>query len=132
MVSLAVSASATQADTGLFVVADFNQDNQNQLGGYHNKFERAPSSARAEFTDAVFRGGSGKSLQIQANKQANGFCGAWMHFFDFRADNATYFDTRPYAYLSLWVKGEEGGETFVIKLAALFAFYPKVRLPGIG
>ena len=39
-------ASAAKGGGGdLVLIADFNQGVQNRLGGYHNKFEAAPSRA---------------------------------------------------------------------------------------
>lgn len=114
--SLLLPAAVTNASDFL-LVADFNQGNQNALGGYFNKFERTPSKASVGLTEFVSRGNVGKSLEIKVSKSQDGYCGAWMHFFDFRADNKEYLDASEYKYLSLWVKGKEGGESFAIKIA---------------
>lgn len=99
------------------MVDDFNQGNQNRLGGYFNKFEKIPSSAIVTPTKDVFRGDSGKSLRVTAKKGAGGYCGMWMQFFDFKAEEKSFLNVYEYAYLSFWVKGEQGGEKFIIKLA---------------
>ncbi len=101
----------------VLVVADFDGDIQNRLGGYHNVFQRAPSRAWSLCVKETCRGSGGRSLQLRADRQAGGFCGLWMHFFDFRADAPAWFDSRPYRYLSFWIKGESGGEPLEIKLA---------------
>lgn len=113
--SVASGAGGTPGD--LVLIADFNQGVQNRLGGYHNKFEAGPSRANTAMSPDVFRGDSGRSLRIDAHRAASGFCGAWVHFFDFRASEPHYFDATSYPVLSFWVKGEKGGETFLVKLA---------------
>lgn len=67
--------------------------------------------------DDVFRGREGRSVRIAAERAESGFCGYWIHFFDMRAVEKTYFDAARYEYLSFWVRGAEGGEDFLIKLA---------------
>lgn len=106
-----------QSTLGLLLVDDFNRGNQNNLGGYYNKFEKIPSSAIVGPTEDVYRGEAGKSLKISVKKANVGFCGAWLHLFDFRADKKNFLNAYGYEYLSFWVKGEKGGEKFVIKLA---------------
>ena len=101
----------------ILLVTDFNKGNQNTLGGYFNKFERDASTATVDLTRSAFRGETGKSLEIVAQKGKNGYCGAWIQFFDFRSENRQYFDASPYTYLSFWVKGKQGGEKFSVKIA---------------
>ena len=108
---------AAKGTTDVLVVADFNQGNQNALGGYFNKYEQSPSKATVSLTTAEFHGTDGKSFKVKAKKNKDGFCGAWMHFFDFRADNKKFLDAFKYGYMSFWVKGEKGGENFSINLA---------------
>jgi hypothetical protein len=112
----ALNLTAYEAPDAL-MIADFNKGNQNTLGGYFNRFERDPSTAAVSLTTSVFRGDDGKSMEIRAQKDLEGFCGAWIHFFDFRIEDRKYFDAAPYAYLSFWVKGEQGGEKFSVKIA---------------
>jgi hypothetical protein len=101
----------------ILMIADFNTGNQNALGGYFNKFERDTSTATVDLTRSIFRGDDGKSLEIVAKKGEDGFCGAWIQFFDFRSENRKYLDASPYTYLSFWVKGKQGGEEFSVKIA---------------
>jgi hypothetical protein len=115
LVLLVVTVAFGQSSAVL--VDDFNDDVQNRLGGYRNTFQRAPSTARAIRVADVFRGRTGRSLQIKADRQEDGFCGLWIHFFDFRHPAPTYFDCRDYQYLSFWVKGAVGDEHVLVKLA---------------
>ncbi len=112
-----IPPSLSAADTNVRPVWDFNSGIQNQLGGYYNKFERSPSRSSTFLSDTVYRGGGGRSLRVSANREAAGFCGVWMHLFDFRAEPRKYLDARDYVMLSFWVRGESGGEEFVVKLA---------------
>ncbi|MFW2478910.1 MAG: hypothetical protein ACN4GF_02095 [Lentimonas sp.] len=112
----AFKSTASEAPEAL-MMADFNKGNQNALGGYFNRFERDPSKATVGLTRAVFLGDNGKSMEVRAQRHLEGFCGAWIHFFDFRIEDRKYFDASPYAYLSFWVKGEKGGEKFSVKIA---------------
>ena len=117
ILALTACANAQQDPDKLFLVADFNNDIQNYAGGYYNKFERAPSTSSTFLMNSVARGSGGKSLRVKANKGSDGFCGVWIQFFDFKSPTKKYFDTTKYKYLSFWVKGEKGGEDFLIKLA---------------
>lgn len=99
------------------MIDDFNLGIQNLLGGYRNTFQSSPSSASSLLVSDVFRGHSGQSLRVEVNKQTEGFCGMWIHLFDFREPGHGYFDTRRYEYLSFWVRGEKGGEDFVVQMA---------------
>ncbi len=63
----------------------------------------------------VQRGPSGKSLRIEATRGESGFCGVWVHLFDFRASSPKYFDVTRYSHLSLWVKGNPS--SFSIRFA---------------
>lgn len=101
-----------------FAVVDcFDQAVQNELRGYRSVFEQSPSRASALRVDHVFRGAGGRSLRVTASKREAGFCGLWVHLFDMRAKRPRYFDARDYGFLSFWVKGERGGESFHIRLA---------------
>ena len=99
------------------VVDDFSEPVQNRLGGLRDVYQAQASSAKLQRSQEIYRGQSGASLCIQADKRAEGFCGAWIHFFDMRQAQRKYFDATPFAYLSFWVKGQAGGEVFTIKLA---------------
>lgn len=112
-----IASPAVAENEKVLVIADFDDNIQNSLGGYYNKFEAGGSTASTFLSAEVFRGRGGRSLRLVTDRARDGFCGWWMHLFDFRADEVKYFDARPYRYLSFWVKGENGGETFSINLA---------------
>ena len=117
LAGLLVLNIAAKGSSDALVIADFNKGNQNALGGYFNKYERNPSKATVGLTTSVFNGNDGKSLKIKSTKKEEGFCGAWIHLFDFRADDKKFLDASAYEYLSFSVKGAKGGETFSVKLA---------------
>ena len=100
-----------------FVVAELSGGNQNRLGGYFNVFQRAPSSARF---DIDRRGHGRRTLCLSYERAASGFCGFWMHFYDFVREASgprSYLDAGELGYLTLWVRGREGGERLRLKLA---------------
>lgn len=120
LVLLGVSQSCVYADetpAGLVLIADFDDGIKNRVGGYYNRFERTPSAASTFLASDVRRGAGGKSLRVTVDRRDSGFAGVWMHLFDFRRKPPQYFDARPYAYLSFWVKGDQGGEHFTVKIA---------------
>lgn len=118
---IAVSATGVQGreqPKGLLLVADFNDKIQNRLDGYYNKFEQSPSTASTYLVQFPRRGQGGRCLRVTGNRRDEGYCGVWLHLFDFRAQGPRqYFDARDYNVLSFWVRGQKGGEPFTIKLA---------------
>ena len=108
---------AAAGDDAVRLADDFNGDIQNALAGYRNPFAARPSTAKSLRTAEVCRGSDGRSLRLEIDRRAAGFCGQWIHLFDMRADAPTFFDARVYSHLSLWVKGERGGERFDVQLA---------------
>lgn len=114
---LLLLAGRAYAQPSSVLVDDFNDDVQNELGGYRSTFAADPSTVAAMRVDDVFHGAGGRSVRITANRADAGFCGYWIHFFDMRAVEKRYFDASRFAYLSFWVRGAEGGEDFLIKLA---------------
>ena len=99
------------------LVDDFDHGVQNQLLGYRNVFQAKPSAAVASRVNREYRGNFGRSMCVAVDKRDQGFCGLWVHFFDFRSPSRDYFDSTKYLYLSFWVKGAKGGEDFVVKIA---------------
>lgn len=100
----------------MVLVEDFEGDPPNRLGGYHEKYQAGDSVAVFSRSATVARG-QGRSLCIQGDRRTTGYCGVWMHFFNFKVPQKQYFDARPFSYLSFWVRGQRGGERFTIKLA---------------
>ena len=109
--------NASENPEGLLFVTNFENGIQNNLGGYYNKFERAPSTASTFLMPGISRGQNGRSLRVTSDRKDDGFCGVWMHFFNFRQKAEQYLDVSEYEYLSFWVRGQKGGEKFRLKLA---------------
>ena len=102
----------------VWILDNFDKGNSNAFGGHFNAFQREPSLAKVTKSFVEFRGDGGKSLEIIAQKDASqGWCGAWIHFFDDVDKNPVYLDTSKYTHLSFWVKGANGGELFQVKFA---------------
>lgn len=90
--------------------------NRNRLDGYFNAFQSLPS--RSDVTLAASPDGR-RSLKLSFRREAEGFCGMWLHLFDFSRppDRREYLDTSPFGVLSFWVRGEAGGEEVLLKVA---------------
>jgi len=99
------------------MIADFNTGIRNRLGGYHNRYQAGPSRATTLLSEAAHRGSAGRSLRVDALRKEGGYCGVWIHFFDFHSPRSRFLDARGYPFLSFRVKGAVGGETFAVKLA---------------
>ena len=101
------------------LIDDFESGVPNVLDGYHGAFQSGSSKIDL-LRDTTFFHGEGKrgtSLRIRANKQDDGFCGVWLQCFDSKAAKKKFFNAKPYGYLSFWIRGQTGGETFTIKMA---------------
>ncbi len=112
----ATASQSPSADGNHFVIADFHTGAPNRLGGFFNGFARAPSEARASVTAAP----DGRpALRLSYERQERGFSGVWVHLFDTAShpQRRVYLDARPFATLSLWVRGQRGGERLLLKLA---------------
>ena len=94
----------------------WNFDSLDFKGGY-NKFERAPSSSKIYLTDSVYHGAGGKSLQVIACKQTEGYCGAWINFFFTKRNQVRYIHAAEFNYISFYIKGDQGGEQVQIQLS---------------
>ncbi len=89
--------------------------NQNRLGGYFNTFQRAPSSARLGIATAP---DGRRGLRFRCDRRDTGFCGMWVHLFDFSMPHSerAFLDARHYSHLSMWMRGT-GLESLAIKAA---------------
>ncbi|MBD3265704.1 hypothetical protein GF373_03470, partial [bacterium] len=100
----------------LKIVSPLSMRNVNLFGGRHSTFSHPPSSAKLErFSDGV----GYQSLAFTYDNQDSGFCGLWMHLFDSTQDISIIqpFDASRFAYLTFWVKGNQGGESIWVKAA---------------
>ncbi len=111
-----VGSQSPAFDGNCFLVSHFDSGNTNRLGGYFNSFQRAPSAARAALRTSP-EGRRGLTLDFL--KTGSGFCGVWVHLFDFKfpAEKRTYFDASPFSVLTFWIRGQEGGEKILLKVS---------------
>src|SRR3989338_549683 len=113
---LAFSKPPMQGD--YYVVADFNQGNQNYLGGYFNDYYQAPGKSYLTVNSDEKRG-EGKSLHIDYEQELSGFSGGWVHLFDFKKPPAerVFFDSSDFTHLSFWIKSHETNQDVFVQLA---------------
>ena len=104
---------------GYTLVANFDEGLENNLDGFFNEFQKFPSTTFVTLTSEIKRGQFGRSLEITYDKKTGGFCGAWVHFFNFKLPptKRIYLDASAFRTLSFWVRGEKGGEDAGIQLA---------------
>ena len=98
------------------VVADFSLSNRTPLGGYYGTFQRLPSVAHA---DVVRLADGRRGLELECKRRETGFCGLWVQLYDFETPRASraYLDATSFSTFSFWVRGREGGEELLLKVA---------------
>lgn len=114
---LACAATALGEAPAALLIDNFDDGVQNALGGYRSTFAASPSTAKAMRVLNVRRGEYGRGARVEATRAADGFCGYWIHLFDMRAEKPKFFDAGRFGFVSFWVRGERGGEEFVVRLA---------------
>ena len=92
------------------VVDDFSLDSVNSLGYVAGTFQRAPSSVSA--TRVV--DGEESVLRIEYDRQDQGWCG---YFSRLNPTDGGYLDVTRSNLLSFRIRGEQGSESFHLKLA---------------
>ncbi|TXT35472.1 MAG: Uncharacterized protein FD138_1338 [Planctomycetota bacterium] len=103
---------------GVALVDDFESGVPNAMGGSQGRFHAGACKIETLRDTTFFHGsGRGTSLRVRADKQENGYCGVWMQFFEAKAAKRRFFDAKPYAYLSFWIRGQVGGERFLVKMS---------------
>ena len=108
---------ATPSFTGNnLVVGDFARSNRSALGGYFSTFARAPSEGWATVGPTA---DSRRALTLSCDRADSGFCGLWIQLYDFEAspDTRSYLDGTSFSTLSFWVRGHQGGERLLLKVA---------------
>ena len=115
---LVLTAVPVAADS-LLSVWNFDDGILTEQGGYYNHYGARGSTASLFFDESVRRGESGRSLRVEYDKKAEGYCGLWFHLFSeaVEEEERTYLDISEHLYLSLWVRGAKGGEDFSVQLA---------------
>ena len=114
--SLPLESSTPPFDGSNLVVGDFSRSNRTPLGGYFGTFQRPPSAATA----TVEREADGrKALELSCNQEGEGFCGLWIQLYDADAPRSarSFLDSRNFSTLSFWIRGQQGNERVLLKLA---------------
>lgn len=104
---------------GCFLLSHFSMGNTNRLGGHFNHFQRAPSSAHVGIQKEPDQR---YALSLKYKRESKGFCGFWVHLFDFKQARSEriYLDASPFKWLVFWIKGKQGGERIRLKMADAF------------
>jgi len=95
---------------------------RNLLGGKWGEFSSSSCQASAMAVPEVGRMPGDKAIRIHARQQGTKPCGVWMHLFNENASAKSPDIPGASAYLAFWVKGERGGEDFVIAMADMELF----------
>ncbi len=103
----------------LIPIWNFDEGLVTDQNGYYNHFAAGGSEATLHLLRNTGRGPGGRSLKVKYNKVDSGYCGLWLHLFDDEDDEreVTHIDVSKHATLSFWVKGQSGGEEFMIQMA---------------
>jgi len=102
------------------VIDDFESGAGNKLGGRTSVYQKEPSRAIAITTGNVFYGQSGKALMIKYDKKGSGGPygkGGWCGYYTLLKQGNQYFDASKYKAITFYVRGENGGENFVVGTA---------------
>lgn len=115
---LGSQSASVAALPSVALVDDFESGIPNAMGGAHGRFQAGASKIDILRDTTFFHGSTrGTSLRLRADKQDNGYCGVYFQFFDAKAAKRRFFDAKPYAYLSFWIRGQAGGERFLVKMS---------------
>lgn len=106
-----------KAENDIFLIWDFNQGLQNNLGGWGNPFQSGECEVEVDYSKEIKRGKNGRSLKISVKKRADCYAGFWFHLFDMKKLPKKFLNITDFSYLSFFVKGEKGNEDFLIKVA---------------
>ncbi len=109
------SALPTMTGNSL-VVADFGRGNRTDLGGYFNAFALQPREVSA----TIVRETDGRRvLELSCSDQESGFCGISIQLYDMEVayGERRYFDSRSFSTLSFWIRGHQGYERALLKVA---------------
>ena len=93
---------------------NFDHSDLNLLGRKANAYKKLPSVCTFRRVLEPRVGDQGRSLRLDFDKQANGWCG---YYTLLNQIDGAYFDLAPYKSVRFWVKGQKGRETFEIGLA---------------
>ncbi len=111
-----VRTQAPAFEGNCFLVSSLDSGSTNSLGGYFSSFQSAPSTARV----TLWRWpDQRRALTLDFVKAGSGFCGMWMHLFDFKRspEERVYFNAEPFLALTFWVCGEKEDERILLKIS---------------
>ena len=111
-VPLATAFAAT------FVIDDF-ETASNKVNGRSNAYVQEPSRGLQVRTKDQAHSGAA-SLMLKYDKKGKGGpydSGGWCGYYTQVKSGQQYFDATPYTKLTFWVKGAQGGESFMVGLA---------------
>jgi hypothetical protein len=113
------SSRIPEFQDGYYNVADFDRGWLDSGPPSFATFQRSPSEARMDLDAESKRGGAGRSLRLEYERQSEGFCGLWLRLGkkSEQPPARVYLDAAPFRYLSFWIKGQRGGESLTVQLA---------------
>lgn len=109
-----VDREAEIEQKGYLLLDNFDHVDINLLGRKANAYKKLPSVCRFSRVTEGRLGPEGRSLRLNYNKEATGWCGYYTLLNQIDGD---YFDLSWYDTVSFWVKGAKGGEAFEIGMA---------------
>ena len=137
--STPVPVPAAVKPAARFIIDDFEgSDIENTIGGRTNVFQKAPSKAMISRRDDVIDGRRTRVLLVRYDKQAEGGpygMGGWCGYYTTlkkpghliaptpgaagQSDRSEeqYWDGSAHTTITFWVRGERGGESFMIGLS---------------
>ena len=114
----AVVVFAANAGADPLKVDDF-EGAGNSLGGRSSTYVMAPSRALALKSETNAHGGA-KALLLKYDKKDKGGpydSGSWCGYYTLLKGGPRHFDASGYKSITFWVRGEAGGEDFVVGVA---------------
>ncbi|MDX9702947.1 MAG: hypothetical protein RBU23_07880 [Candidatus Auribacterota bacterium] len=116
-----ISVSGLKAEGKAPLLIDNFDKQGNSFGGRSSTYVKEPSGIFAGNDSNIKRGDAGRSLKLRYKKANQGGPygkGGWCGYYTIvKSGPRSYFDATGYTYLTLWVRGEEGGENFKIGVA---------------
>lgn len=128
LTSASVEQNVTRASDAVFLLDDF-ENLQNNVRGYRNGFAKAPSTSICR--RVLHKDLQGHCLRIQAERSAEGFCGAWSHLHNFRDAEAEFVDASRWNFLTFRMRTESDLNDIHVRLADE-AWIKKEDAPTIG
>jgi hypothetical protein len=101
------------------LIDDFERGVANKLGGASNAYVMEPSRALALRVKEGAHHGEG-TLMLKYDKKAKGGpydSGGWCGYYTLLKSGSRYFDATTFKTLTFWIRGETGGENFVVGVA---------------